>query len=534
MSYIINGVLYIGSVPWGSDYKNVWLASTRKAHYDYFVRKLKRIEAHIVFAHPNAYIDVKGDIGSLNTVNYLMFSNSTDIEESNLYHCFVNSYEYLSPQTTRLYIELDVFQQYIWDTTFNECYIERAHISKSDDYVGANLESEPVSAVPSVTRNINNVFSEDDWQPQWVLHTTSYFNSGTKKYEYGGLSEYNTFGEYGKYIDSKSDLTNLLEDYGRKSMDDVIDDVSIDWKKILNAFLSGGTSSAGMTAITSATSIAELQDHRDELIGMYAIPKWARESTPWATNNRITKSSPLSLRNNLACGYTPRNKKLLSSVYKAYILYSRNGTILSFKPEVFKKTPSCICSCIPMGTSKVNIYISNYDDMRNSYKSIPYSCERRIGYDSNTGLNKTLNVLNAVTAMANSTKSGNFIGSFLPGINAIDAMGEQGTTVGSNGELIDIVDGQSALRWADVSPTYNECVHIDKYFDMYGYSQNTIGNPLSNMRTRSEWNYVKTKDISLSVGAPEEFINKLKEIFNNGVRVWHNINHFGDYNYPNE
>ena len=71
-------------------------------------------------------------------------------------------------------------------------------------------------------------------------------------------------------------------------MDDIVN--GVDWKSILNSFLSGGTNPASVSALTSATSIAELQDHRDELIGVYAIPKWAynlRDNDTYATNSRL-------------------------------------------------------------------------------------------------------------------------------------------------------------------------------------------------------------------------------------------------------
>lgn len=81
---------------------------------------------------------------------------------------------------------------------------------------------------------------------------------------------------------------------------------------------------------------------------------------------------------------------------------------------------------------------------------------------------------------------------------------------------------------------------IDKYFECYGYATNKIKIP--NLNNRSEWNYVKTINANI-VGKftqsiqfsniPQYDLERLKNMFDTGVTLWHNANHFLDYSYSN-
>ena len=72
---------------------------------------------------------------------------------------------------------------------------------------------------------------------------------------------------------------------------------------------------------------------------------------------------------------------------------------------------------------------------------------------------------------------------------------------------------------------------IDLYFDMYGYQTNKL--KLPNITGRPNWNYVKTLGLNAlqksTANIPQEDLQEFKNIFNNGVTLWHNPNTFLDY-----
>ena len=72
---------------------------------------------------------------------------------------------------------------------------------------------------------------------------------------------------------------------------------------------------------------------------------------------------------------------------------------------------------------------------------------------------------------------------------------------------------------------------IDKFFDMYGYLTNTVKIP--NINNRPNWNYIKTIGSNIIGDIPQEDIQSLKNMFDNGITLWHNKNTFLDYSQNN-
>ena len=76
---------------------------------------------------------------------------------------------------------------------------------------------------------------------------------------------------------------------------------------------------------------------------------------------------------------------------------------------------------------------------------------------------------------------------------------------------------------------------LDTYFDMYGYQTNKLKVP--NLSNRPNWNYVKTlgANIIQATGhnVPQEDLQEYKNLFNDGVTIWHNPSTFLDYSQNN-
>ena len=72
---------------------------------------------------------------------------------------------------------------------------------------------------------------------------------------------------------------------------------------------------------------------------------------------------------------------------------------------------------------------------------------------------------------------------------------------------------------------------IDKFFDMYGYLTNE--RKLPNLNNRPNWNYVKTIGANIIGNIPQTDLQMIKNIFDNGVTLWHNSSTFLDYSQNN-
>lgn len=69
-------------------------------------------------------------------------------------------------------------------------------------------------------------------------------------------------------------------------------------------------------------------------------------------------------------------------------------------------------------------------------------------------------------------------------------------------------------------------------FLCFGYQTNELKVP--NLNNRPKWNYVKTAGANILGNIPQEDLETIKSIFNNGVTLWHDTSHFLDYSQTNK
>jgi len=470
------------------------------------------------------------------------------------YFAFIDNVQYNSLNSVIISHTIDVWQTYQFDITYYKNLILRSHIAKSADVVGRWLAPEPISVAPEFERK-HNVFNDLSWIPQYVLHSTSVYNPNTKKYEYkGNGTGASLSAEYGIFVDNDTDVQDIVKKYGKMSPAEALksdnDDEYSNWiaDLLTGQIESFEKSLNNAVKLISTTSISQLQDHRNELIGLYAIPAWVHDGTnKYATNNIKKKAVTTTLpTETLACGYAPRNKKMLSSLCKAYLFYNENGFKLPLKPELFTSdTPTFTVKSTELSTNGFLLQIGSYADYTAKTNKISYNCENRLGYDANTGLDKVLNtltsavgVVNAVGSVASQAFAGNIggavqgaVGAAQQSINMIDALGQRGVNTGASGDVMSITEKRAMPVFADVSPTDAQCRYIDDYLDVYGYAINEIGKISTYMKNRSNWNYIQVANCNIKVSAPNDDFNKLKQMFESGVTIWHK--NFGDYDQTN-
>ena len=105
------------------------------------------------------------------------------------------------------------------------------------------------------------------------------------------------------------------------------------------------------------------------------------------------------------------------------------------------------------------------------------------------------------------------------------------TLGGSNATLLgyDMMDDNTFTTY---SVKYQFAKRIDDYFSMYGYATNELKTP--NLNNRPKWNYVKTAGANILGNIPQEDLDLIKRIFDNGVTLWHDTSHFLDYSQTNK
>ena len=80
--------------------------------------------------------------------------------------------------------------------------------------------------------------------------------------------------------------------------------------------------------------------------------------------------------------------------------------------------------------------------------------------------------------------------------------------------------GNKSLQLIRYGLTEEYAKKLGDYFAMYGYKQNKVMN--ISLRSRYFYNYIKTVGVNISSSwIPRNHLEKLKDIFDNGVTIWH-------------
>ena len=73
---------------------------------------------------------------------------------------------------------------------------------------------------------------------------------------------------------------------------------------------------------------------------------------------------------------------------------------------------------------------------------------------------------------------------------------------------------------------------IDNFFTMFGYKVNVVKVP--QITGRRYWNYVKTIDCNIDGDVPQEDLQIVRRMFDNGCTFWHDATNMYNYNLTND
>ena len=119
-------------VPFNLTYNNVRDFNTLAEQTSYFIDKTKYTFDKLTYQRVSAE-SIKLDIAYDNMldVNYMMFKN--DSVPGKWFYAFITDYEFISQNVTKITYQLDVFQTYLFDFSFQTTYVEREHTKRFDE-----------------------------------------------------------------------------------------------------------------------------------------------------------------------------------------------------------------------------------------------------------------------------------------------------------------------------------------------------------------------------------------------------------------
>ena len=512
------------------DYMNELTFSNLNAQYNYFYNLPKLECDNATYQRKDEVVRFPTDpnmegvtYDDLIEYNYCMYQN--DKWSDKWFYAFVKSVTFDNPGMSYIELETDIWQSWMFDITFKPSFIEREHVN--DDTVGLHTIPENLELGEYVTQEATpiSIFSDDPADYYIVLGVTKYpgttavpgDNTGGKIYAgvFSGLA----------YIvgEDFSGTTNIIRSYS-----DVGGADSIQCIFVAPKYLCGTPDWHVVAGWSYNVKYGVLPEQEDE----------------WGATSLVT-TKPTTLAGN----YTPVNKKLLTWPYCYMNVDTNVGNCIDYRYEDFSTNNINfnVMATLTPGTS-YKISPNNYKGLVNNYlyrftpTKLPicnWQSDVYTNWITQNAVNVGLSVAGSGISLVASAVTGNPIGiaSGVLGIaSSIGQIYEHSLippSVKGNLNSGDVSFASKVINpilyKMSIKPEYSAI--IDKYFSAYGYKVNTYKTP--NINGRSNWNYVKTIGCNIIGDIPQNDLQKIKDIFNNGVTFWHNPSTFLDYSQNN-
>lgn len=543
--------LFILKNPLQIDNKNQLTFANKTAQFNYF-HSLDFLQIdNISYQRKDSMIRFPAHIDKILQYNYCMYQNENYGDK--WFYAFITNMRYVNDNMTEIYIKTDVYQTWQFDLEIKECFVEREMIPVAEDVPGANLVPEGLETGEFKIQSSVNI---PELQPVAVLaYTRNPKDDGLTTED---VSPYGTYlngipaGVY-YYICSFNLLPTIIEDIATRNHTDAI-----------------------MTIFTlPALAVIGFQNS--------SLNDWINGYGHWVTGNfkanpvvRNAGSTPEQLD-----GYTPINKKLLTYPYCYVGFTPPNGSQKIYRFEDFgENTNFNIISEINQNPIVCMIPQNYRGETIATVDSVNLSGYPTLGWITeyfNTWLAQNSEIINLQMnqeqfnyeiGQVQSATSGlsNIIKSGLNGGSA-DYGGTIGQGIGLGFDLArnDVnheyyiknqmaqIEKQQLLPNTGHMSSNNATMlgynylhlnifntftikrqfaeRIDKFFNCYGYLTNKIKSP--NLHNRPNWNYLKTIGMNIQAHIPQNDLQELKNMFDNGITLWHNTNTFMDYTQNN-
>lgn len=113
------------NVNFDNSYQNVIDFESPEQQSEYFDDKIVKSFDNFTIVRKNEEIKIEENVNNINS-NYCRYTNIIDNEEKTFY-AFIKNKEYVNPEITRLTLEVDVWQTYMFDFEMKQSFIDREH-----------------------------------------------------------------------------------------------------------------------------------------------------------------------------------------------------------------------------------------------------------------------------------------------------------------------------------------------------------------------------------------------------------------------
>lgn len=495
-------VKFYRDIPWNNDYKHTIWFSSISTQSSYFTTKLKYSFTDFTYVRQNGVIRVPKIADDLYDCNYISFLNAGF--GSKVFYAFVTEIEYVNNETSYIHFELDYMQTWLFDMVVKQSLVEREHVL--DDTFGLHTVPENLplgSYITNPADTVTKLYSDDpsDWKLVILAVPDSEVAPTSRGQMWGGI-----YTGADVYVLTGTDYT--------------------------------------VANITSTINL--IQQSNSQIVAMYCVPRdWdddhpiyilggGRGTTLNGYSNvknnklfcypynfcRVTSSDgdsvDLMFEDDFNSTFVMRTSTFNGQAIMYPTSYKISGNNMNKYSVGLTNLPQCIWS----ENSYLN-YVTR-DGLLNSIKGIPTSI---IGGASGGML----------TAGVGGGVMGALLGAETSFFNTLTNLASEDfkadvVHASKTNSNMNIIAGNFGFRIERISVKEEYAKIIDDYFTRFGYKVMTTKVP--ELNSRPYFNYVKTISCCIGGNISAEANEKICEIFNKGITLWH-VADVGNYNVNN-
>lgn len=531
MAFTPSSTIYLCQVPFDNTYKNQVYFSSASQQREYFSLMVKKTFSNYLTVREclpdggtRSIVRVEANIDELRSlgVNYMYYQNAN--HGTKYFYAFVTELIYVNDGLTKLVVETDVYQTWLFDVTLLRSFVVREH--SETDRIGDNLVPEKFDIKD---------YTYSALQKAGVLDTFGYLigsSAGRTEEDETSRGRLNSGiyqGLYFYYFESPNEVNSCLNDIeGRKGE-------SVQFITFIPKMCLGTASVADNGLVGSTTNPAER-----------------------------TISVAIEEANYSFDGYTPKNNKLFTAPFFQIMVTNHNGEQGLYPIEDFENREAIKFKLYGDISASPSVTL-----MPMSYKGVGYlndfgisiSAFPQCSFNSDTfklWLAKNSAVLKEKAASAVTTAgmmalpallalAGGPAGLAVAGAGSALTAGQAMSLMGAGAHLSNTIFGtiaqvESASHEPNRAVMGNTSTNLltaieqndfdimiqrikkhyaqtlDDYFTMFGYQTNRVKVP--NVSSRPRFNYVQTQGVNIVGGIPNDDMQVLKAIYDNGVTLW--------------
>ena len=511
--------VYLLDTPLEDDLKHTLYFANATAQHTYMSNNIVKSYVNVSYQRDTSTFRCPAHIDTIRQCNYMMYQNTA--YSNKWFYCFIEKMTYISDGLTDVEFKVDPIQTFMFDFETQPSFIEREHTN--DDTVGSNLVPENLELGDYVS------------------------NGDVTQVGYGGVNRYILNSNY--YPDNTTVLATNLN--GLPIAGGIIGFSY--WQQMNNAIqtISGqGHLSGIVSAFVVPDDLVDNFDNNDwQYHGTTDENTWySHKGTTAPYFKRKVISAPTSIN-----GYTPRNKKLLSSPFQFCMLVNNNGTVNSLQYEYFSNRNAFVIEAkgtIGVGCS-IEVYPENYKGVEKNYNegisqgkfpTLSWSGDAYTNWLTQNAVNLNMGVIGDTVNLVTSTVT-NPKQSFQAGLGYVENIADTVASVYQHSICPQSIAGNTNTADMHTSNKTNSVYLykmsirsefaqlIDSYFDLYGYATHKLKKP--NYNHRENWWYTKTINAYIRGNIPNDYMNEIKQAYNNGITYWRNPSNFMNYSVSN-